>query len=343
MVKSSSESSVLSLPGFVKCLPESSSSYPCRKEVKRSHDILSPLDLDLILKKHTCGSPWCPSCFKNRGKDRVNKRLVVFDWERTRHVMLSIDRDQFNTGEEAFKYVSEKKLIPNMIWNLQRIQGIDVQDWMWIVEFHKDGFPHWHLFIEVGEKGSCGMIGGNLLRQYWPWGRWVHESRIFDKQHWRNLLGYFDKHGYFGKPKEYQNSLPQWAVKWDRIIKRYGAKILPSVDQDKKIKNVGLGLCARSPRRSYLLILSDCGAKTRVQVTNWQLSIDRMVDVPYLALRGALKGCYVVGVGYLVQIDQGDLFLLGEKFNGLWGLIYEILEKEKTFYDYIWDGNGVAK
>jgi hypothetical protein len=61
-----------------------------------------------------------------------------------------------------------------------------------------------------------------VIHRYWPFGLYIKELPIESEGHWKNLVGYFETHGYFGDDKGYQGRLPEWAVKSNRRIKRYG-------------------------------------------------------------------------------------------------------------------------
>lgn len=73
--------------------------------------------------------------------------------------------------EQAHKCISKKKRIAALIRNLERTQGINVLDWCWLLEWHKNGFPHWHLFLLVDKQGRSGQIGFRKVLPYWEFGR----------------------------------------------------------------------------------------------------------------------------------------------------------------------------
>ncbi len=121
----------------------------CQQEnkllAKIDHD-----DVQLIAMKCSCGSSWCPVCSLRRWAPESAKRLRKFDWERTRQVILTIDPNkEFETGQSAYEYMKEKKAIPQLIHNLKRTKGIGIVKWMWFLEWHRNGNPHWHLFIAL--------------------------------------------------------------------------------------------------------------------------------------------------------------------------------------------------
>ena len=154
-----------------------------------------------------CGSVWCRRCGK-KGQKRISERIRGMDWRRVRHIVLTVDRGKFDDGEHAYDEIRNKKVIKGMVRNFRRVMERNVGDWIWVLEFHKDGFPHWHVLVEV-EAGK--MIGRDVLKRYWPYGFYLREEFMHDEDHWKRLSGYFDKHGYFGD-KGSQSRLPGWAL-----------------------------------------------------------------------------------------------------------------------------------
>ncbi len=175
--------------------------------------------------KCSCHSSWCESCWKRYGKKALVDRLQSMDWTRVRQVVLSVDPSLYQNGEEAYEDITHRRGIGNLIKNLERTDGIRIVDYAGSIEWHENGLPHWHIFIETEEEGKSGMIGHANIKRRWPYGIYVNESYIKSEEHWVNLTGYFNSHGYFEKGKRYQGVLPDWAMKSIRRIKRsFGMK-----------------------------------------------------------------------------------------------------------------------
>jgi hypothetical protein len=256
------------------------------------------------------------------------------DWKRVRQVVLTVDREVFKSGQEALESMKNTKAIPNMIWNLKRVKGLGVIDWLWVLEWHGDGFPHWHLFIEVEKEGGEGMIGGDVIRKYWGRAKWVKESFVESEEHWKSIVGYFQKNGYFGKGKEDQTRLPEWALEYSLMIKRFGSMVLPKMDEEKKIGlGVGFGK-KREGRRSYKMILNECGKKSRISVKGEIISFEIDLVVDYWKFRNELKGDYVKGVGFVSEVSIDDLNRIEGVVPGVWVLVDEILRRENDYMEY---------
>ncbi len=175
------------------------------------------------LKKCGCRSSWCPICWKGLKRAAV-ERLRSFDPEFTRELMLSVSRSPYVDGREAYSEINSKRGIGRLLKQLERAEGVKIVDWVCFLEWHEDGFPHWHLFIETENKGRAGMIGHGVIKRWWPFGKVIWEHYIESEEHWKNLVGYFDKHGYFEKGKSYQGKLPVWALDSNGKIRRWFGK-----------------------------------------------------------------------------------------------------------------------
>ena len=191
----------------------------------------------MVLRKCRCGSVWCPICFRANKAKSISDRLRRMDWRYVRHVVLTIDPVKFPDPEAAFLDVREKKAIPQVVHNLSRTKQRFIQDWLWCLEFHRSGHPHWHVFFEVEHAGKDGMLTGEVLRQYWTYGA-VREDYMHNEKHWDAFTTYFGSKGYFSKDKAHQARLPEWAQKYDTPIRRSGSKRLPDErTQDEKEKD----------------------------------------------------------------------------------------------------------
>ena len=331
-------------------LSETFPPYPCSKESVTLQQVFKPVPIPLILRKCSCWSTWCPTCSRLGGGSLLNikkrmEALGLLGWRRIRHVFFTVNRDLYpGGGEEAFRDVTERKLITQLIWNLKRTAKIGILDWIWILEWHKDGFPHWHLFIAVEKSGKGGMIGGDLLRKYWiDESCWVKEGPIKSEAHWQALLGDFQKTGYFSKDKAHQGRLPEWAKDYEKRIRRFGSAVLPIIDGERrKIEKFSIEKVEQK-RRTYRTILEGCGKKTRISISNHMLNVNMLVSVPYKSLKAQIKrdGEYIKGKGFMVEVDRADLCLLAEIHNGLIPLAHEIIAQEDIYRGLAFDKSRI--
>lgn len=157
-----------------------------------------------------CRSVWCKKCAKTSPtNDRIRERLTEMDWKRVRHVVLTVKRSIHPAA--AYDYIRTYKLIPQLIRDLD----LTGQKWIWVLEFHRGGFPHWHLLVE----SDRGMIGKARIAEMWTLGL-VWESYVKSDAHWGAIVGYHQSKGYLaGESKAHQLELPEWAMGRSRVRK----------------------------------------------------------------------------------------------------------------------------
>jgi hypothetical protein len=287
--------------------------------------------LAVIAHKCGCNLVWCPKCFKQRGAKTITQKLQRMNYKSTRQVVLTVNPELFNDGNSAHKKITSKRLIASLIRDLERTQNVKVKDWQWVLEWHRNGFPHWHLFIDVTVEGRRGMIGGDTIRHYWKWGS-VKEMPIKSKKHWFKITGYFEKHGYFDKRKAHQASLPQWALDDNKTIRRTGGSVKrkpknndffswfedstdeeveqlsTSIEQDDHLTVLLLGQFFEREskkffRKSIRELLELCGSQTVIRIGHGHFL--GKIDIPYKEFR-KIPGEYVDGVGYVVMMNRND-------------------------------------
>ncbi len=229
------------------------------------------------VEKCACHSSWCPACWHVWGLRHFRGRLSTFNWRRVRHIVLSANPDLFHDGKEAYEYIMHKRGIGELLRNLERVAGVKMIDWVVIQEWYANGFPHWHVLIEVDKEGSTGMIGKAVIKHFWPFGIYVHETYIESERHWKNELGYFQRHGYFGGGKGHQTQLPEWALNGNRHVRRWFGKKKPK-NGKKESSTMGCGKRSgegkgcrkrdkqRREARSYKVRLEACGQKTKILI-----------------------------------------------------------------------------
>lgn len=133
-------------------------------------------------------------------------------WDHVRQVVLTVSRE--TPAEIAMEEIRKNRVIPNLI----RALGLGERRWLWVLEFHADGYPHWHLFIE-NLRGRPGMIGKERIQKLWKRGN-VWESYPKDAKHWGAICGYHRKAGYFGSEnKAHQLTLPEYLLNQSRVRK----------------------------------------------------------------------------------------------------------------------------
>lgn len=278
--------------------------------------------------KCKCNKSWCPICSLKTVINRFCGYVKDWDWRRVRHITLTIDPSLFESPEAAYDLLVKKKKIAGMIRNIGRTLEKVVVDWCWLLEWHRNELPHWHLFVLVDKAGYRGQIGADKIRHYWTYGR-IEEKPIKSESHWKKMTDYLSKHGYFQKDKAHQSRLPEWVRERKSIIKRFGRmnksrgnegsrneKLSESNNEFDKLINESK-LCEWFERKeseqftkTQGQLLDDCGNKTDVY---WGLDGFKnfwgRLDMPYHEFK-CMDGKYMEGLGYVVEMDRVKLELL---------------------------------
>ncbi len=195
----------------------------------------------VIACKCSCSSSWCEKCFVAKGKSKaIASKLSKMNHKAVRLVVLTPDRKKFS-GQDCYMTIRKKGALSQFIHNLERTSVIRVVNWLWVLEWYRDGFPHWHFFIET-EEGKKGQIGNAALLKHWPYGL-VREDFIHNDEHWQRYTSYFGAKGYFdpksksqGKDKTHQLTLPTWAKEAKGLrIRKYGAKVIQEAHDPETI------------------------------------------------------------------------------------------------------------
>jgi len=330
------------------------------------------VNIPVTVKKCSCRSIWCYECYKRYYLPELAEKLSRFDWRKTRQIVLTMDREQFETGFLAMEMFYEKRLIGRFMRDLQRgrknIDPVKVTQWLWVLEWHKDGFPHWHLFIEVEKEGKAGMIGGETIRRFWKNSVWIHESYFRDEQHFNELTGYFGKTGYFEKDKAYQAKLPEEIknAKYRKIMRFHYINV-----EDRKRRKLGheeekkekltqaeenknfyeameffneiimdgndrareiLGECkgkkTRKKSESYQVILERCGSETMIDFEMGTSTSRCILEIDYNQAKEITCGKYQEGVGMLGEATLDVLSFLVKKIRKVLSVTWHMGEKD---------------
>jgi len=331
---------------------------------------------EVTVKKCACGSVWCPDCYKRDYLPGYVEKLKTMDWRKVRTVMLSCDPSLTENGMEVLEEVRVKREIAAYMRNIQRgrkdEKPVKVIKWARFLEWHKNGYPHWHLFIEVDKPGKLGMIGGDRLRRYWKRGR-VTEGYIHNQEHWDNITGYFEKSGYFEKGKAYQGLLPEEIKNSPyRKITRFGfvdvearkkkiiieqekpeAEILKDLEEffksakrEKYLEEsadrarIFFGDPAQgSPRKkpkSYKVILEKCGSETLARIELGSSTLNCLLSMDYLKAKEIIFGEYREGEGVVGEATIETLAYLvrhiKQVFSVVWHLGAKDIYEKKNIY-----------
>ena len=163
-----------------------------------------------------CRSVWCQRCSKiSPTNDVIRRRMGALDWRKVRHCILTVRRE--GSPESAFGAVRKNRAIA------KAMEALGTGKWIWILEFHRGGWPHWHVLCENGGK----MVGHERLSAAWKRGH-VWESPIRSEDHWKAISGYYKSKGYLaGETKGHQLDLPEY-LRCESRVRKFGANFTVS-------------------------------------------------------------------------------------------------------------------
>lgn len=197
---------------------------------------------NVIIRKCRCNSVWCEICGRKVIMKIMSKIYEEWNFRFVRHIILTVDRELFENGREAYYSIQREKRISEAMKKIRKQvleNGLTIKDYDWFLEWHKDGFPHWHLLLFVDKQGKAGQIASKVdFKKIWHFARHVHEEYIRNMNHWNNFVGYASKTGYLEKGKKYQVVLPDWARK-----KKKTGKGRLRIKRHERMRGNGDGIC----------------------------------------------------------------------------------------------------
>lgn len=255
--------------------------FSLEKEANRRYMQMLYQEEQIKVYSCLCRSPWCEHCSKFCAtSNTIRDRLANLQWDRVRQVVLTVSRG--TDASTIMEDIRKRRAIPKLIQSL----GLGKRKWLWVLEFHADGYPHWHLFIE-NDRGRAGMIGKERIQSIWGYGH-VWESYPKDSKHWGAITGYHRKAGYFaGETKKHQLTLPFYLMHQNRV-RKFGANFKTAAEEKKVFKEESLekksvpGTVRRKrDQKPYQERLEECNTTCKVKKGESWLTI----NVPGSAVR----------------------------------------------------------
>lgn len=116
----------------------------------------------IMAKPHRCRCRTCQLCGPIYGRKARSRLLLRSDeFKHPGLYTLTLDPSRFdNDPREAFLTVTSRRYISKLMKHL------GVTRWVWVLEFHKSGWPHWHLLVDKPH----GFLDLNKA-----WQKWGHQ------------------------------------------------------------------------------------------------------------------------------------------------------------------------
>lgn len=113
-----------------------------------------------------CRCRFCADCAVGIGLSiREKLKPVVASWKGIVMLSLTVNPKQFESPEKAYRFVSDGRLISRLVRELCRRDALASGKFFSVVEFQKNGYPHWHVLLE------SEFIPHELIAEVWNrWG-----------------------------------------------------------------------------------------------------------------------------------------------------------------------------
>ena len=122
----------------------------CDKDEKQR-----PAEPELIKKPYkvvrcACRCRFCTDCAIGIGLS-IREKLVptVSKWRGMLMLSLTVNPNNFQSAEEAYRYVTSKRLISRLVRELARCGALKSRKFFSVFEVQKNGNPHWHVLLEA--------------------------------------------------------------------------------------------------------------------------------------------------------------------------------------------------
>jgi len=233
-----------------------------RLESKDNNRTLKDLIGRIIFVHQRCNSRTCSSCGPRLGYIVRQRLLEKHDLFKVPALLtLTVDRKNFESPGAAHHSINEFGLIRRLM------RYLDVQCWVWILEFQKrsgTGWPHWHILIDlsnqVGQKLDLSRAW-RLWRDQWGVGGVdIQQRRNFQEP--SHAINYITKY----LMKQPKVGFPLWVIEATKRIRLCGsAKAIGALIARPGIK-APAGDDEETPReaakpRPLIERMSECGTR----------------------------------------------------------------------------------
>lgn len=211
---------------------------------------ISESDRTLKVVPCNCKSGFCPHCkWRNYFKwlDRLKPVLKTF--KSVMMITFTVDPKKFSGPAQAWSEVMGRRWIAKTVAKIRRAGFLESERFFYVLEFHKSGWPHWHLVVE------SAFIPHEMIERAWGYG-FVSYSKKTEFANSDHAVYYLLK--YVGKN---DSGYPEWVLHHPGRI-RLVATSRGLVETEKREKNIG----KKNPRKTKTIAqrIKGCGEQTVV-------------------------------------------------------------------------------
>lgn len=156
-----------------------------------------------------CRSQFCERCcvpYAIRWRERL--RPAIAKWREVSMLTLTLDPTSWESPEHAYRGVGKRRLVAELIRKLKRHDLLYSDRFAYSLEFHKSGWPHWHVIVE------SGYIPFQQLQECWAQGHtWISRSLKFKSA--SHAVHYVTKYAL-----KADAGFPEWVLSYQGRIRR---------------------------------------------------------------------------------------------------------------------------
>ena len=143
---------------------------------------------------------------------REKLREALADWASVIMLTLTVDPSDYEGPEDAYRKIGKQRRVAETIKKLHAREAIKSRRFTQTLEFHKSGWPHWHVLVE------STFVDKHLLQRLWDRGHcWVSKHDFMSVDH---AINYATK--YIVKTSEEEPFwFPDWVLDYSGNIRRF--------------------------------------------------------------------------------------------------------------------------
>lgn len=261
--------------------------------------------------KHHCGCRTCRVCGRRRGwetRELLQRSEILGLFKAPYLLTLTIDPKKFNSPESAHDSVTNGGFVRRLL----RLLGI--RTWVWVLEFQKSGWPHWHILVDLSERGR--LTRAELRRAWRLWrDKWglggldLQERKRFDQA--EHAVNYITK--YLTKPAEHY---PAWFLNGKRRRLCQASRMVGPLTRGRtRPRPEGTVRRKRQDARTLAERMAACGTSSKVFLREVDLTTGEATCMYVGGIEASIEDLGVLGIARVIPARIG---LVAEKVQA-WG------------------------
>lgn len=185
---------------------------------------------------------------------REKLRKGIGHWKNVMMLTMTLDPADYDGPEDAYRTIAKKRSVAEMIKELHRRGLIKSREYTLTTEFHKNGWPHYHVLIQAN------FLCKHKLQEVWHKGHcWYSKHDFDDVSHAINYATKYISKGDGDEPL----SFPDWVLDYNGVIRRFATS--RGLCETRKVKKPkGEKKRPAAPRRTGRMIQTQCGKTTKL-------------------------------------------------------------------------------